>query len=905
VEKTAEEIKVFNYLRRGLKGDLDDPSLAAACDKLIQKVSHVSLKKGYRLARLLNKRAIGSSAPLALTSYRALARTAHMSGKHNEALKAYLKARQLAHKQPLIRARIDRALIDVYMYLGDFANARRRASSAFKIFRRLKAEPDIVQTEVNLANLLHRMDRHRDAERLYRKAGAFFERADNPTAAARCDYNRANALVQLFKLDDAEKLYRKAQQAYKNADFLLEATDARYGLAWLWMLRGKFHQALIELSECEKEYRAGGDPRGAALCLLDKAEVFLALNMYSDAFKMATDAHKVFSRLELRYEACKALLFKGQAALAMEKYGIARKAAALSLSGFSVEKNVGFLGAAHLLAAELADGTKGDELKIARRFFRRAQLPLWEAVCDLRLAASGKNPTPPLRRLSRNRAAMCVPSIYTAWQTMLGDFDIKNGRRQAALKRWRSAANRLDHIRAQLPPLELRSSYSRNLTSPHARLIAANLKNNPADAALWSEKYKTAGIWAPIAASKLNEPVRKKVENSLSLLARQVALLNRNIEIAGGKRGISLAARNSGLAKLQRELRDKLIYLERQETLNYSRDEILLNEIRAASRHMYILQFHLQGDEIIAFVHRDRTTIVKRFIDGRKRIADFLQKWNFILEEEILAGFLRNRLSSIHENSLWKELGDWFWRPLEIDPDGSQILVIPEGELANLPFEAIMHDGAALFESHHFVYSPSFRHFLSASQIHSQSDEMLIFGGVSDDIPYVVEEMKSIANSRKRNVTIYEKSVRNDWPSSGESGIWHYSGHANIRTDNPFYSYLSLADGPLFAVDFRLKKCAVNLVTLAACRSGEQVAMPGEESTGLVRSLLEMGARNVIAGRWPVSDKSAALWMKLFYNKYMNGDNIYNAARLASLMTRESFPSAYHWAAFAISGAGV
>ena len=142
------------------------------------------------------------------------------------------------------------------------------------------------------------------------------------------------------------------------------------------------------------------------------------------------------------------------------------------------------------------------------------------------------------------------------------------------------------------------------------------------------------------------------------------------------------------------------------------------------------------------------------------------------------------------------------------------------------------------------------------------------------------------------------------WPISVQARLWHYAGHAHLRADNPFYSYLSLADGPLFAADFRLRKNRVNLVTLAACRSGEQVAMPGEESTGLVRSLLEMGARNIIAGHWPVADSSTSLWMTTFYKQLFAGQRISYAVRKAALKVRERFPSAYHWAAFSIFGAG-
>jgi len=217
-----------------------------------------------------------------------------MSGMHLPALAAYQKARRLSASEPLVRARIDRALVDVYMYLGKFTLSRKAALAATRTFRRLKADSDLAQTRVNYANLLHRQDRHREAEKLYREAAEYFERTGNRLAVARCQYNRANTLVQLFDLPLAETLYKSAFEIYEAEKYSLDTNDARYGLAWLRMLRGDFHVALVDLRVCERAYREGGDPRGAALCLLDRAEVYLGLCLNEDALDAARSAEKSF-----------------------------------------------------------------------------------------------------------------------------------------------------------------------------------------------------------------------------------------------------------------------------------------------------------------------------------------------------------------------------------------------------------------------------------------------------------------------------------------------------------------------------------------------------------------------------------------------------------------------------------
>ncbi len=907
MEKTAKEIAALRFIKTGEKSSFPEFELATECDNLIQQESHKSLKKALTLARSFASQSAKASSELRLAAFRALARMTHMSGRHSEALQAYLEARKLARQFPQIRARIDRALIDVYMYLGDFIRARRSAQAAIIVFRALKSESDLAQTRVNYANMLHRQDRHREAERLYQGASEFFEQAGNQLALARCQYNHANTLVQLFEIDEAERLYKYAEKIYKEAGYQLEANDASYGLAWLRMLTGKFHHALLELSDCEKAYRVGGDPRGEALCILDRAEVYIALGLYDDALAAARMAEKRFTKLKLAYESSKASLFRGQAAAALGRLDEAGAANKRAESGFSGANNRGFMGVVHLLSADLAaENTKvrNYEIRVARSLFSRAQLPLWQAVCDLKLANENRNSGSAFKRLSQSGAAHHVPTLYIAWQTAYGDYKYRTGEFRAARHHWRLAADRLDTVRAQLPPLELRSAYARSAASPHLRLIASEIENNPKMAAVWVERYKTAGIWAPISSGIPDDFARLEIESGLAALAQQVSILARQVESTAGERSISVSAKNAALRKLEREFREKLMILEK-DSVDYSdSNDRLLSCMIEASRKMPIIHFHMQGDGIMAFVISRGAISVHRFKEGRTRLRQSLQRWNFIFESEILADYLTGMSGGETEESIWRNLGEWLWKPLNISHDCKQVLIIPEGELGNLPFEAIIVNDKPLIEKYHFIYSPSFRHYLAADKIKVESEEKFLFKGNASDLSHASSELNQIIANSDDRMRVFNPSHRADWPASGEAKLWHYSGHAVFRADNPFYSYLALQDGPLFAADFRLKNCRVDLVTLAACRSGEQVVMPGEEATGLVRSLLEMGTRNVIASHWPVSDRTTALWMNEFYNKYFFGDNIYDAARHASLMVRERYRSAYHWAAFSISGAG-
>jgi tetratricopeptide (TPR) repeat protein len=908
VEKTAQELAAERFLSRGIIENIEDHHLALACDQLIQKQARTSFKKALMLARRFVKRSAGGSDILRLAAFRVLARMAHMSGSHEQALDAYSQARPLALRDPLIRGRIDRALADVYLYIGNFDNARLSAKRAMATFKKAGANSDLAMAKVNYANLLHRQDRHRDAEKLYKEAADFFEKSGNQPAAARCYYNRANALVQLFDFLQAEKLYRMALQIYEDEGFELDANDVRYGLAWLHMLSGKYHIALLDLINCEKKYREGGDPRGEALCSLDRAEVYLGLGLYGDALDASRASERMFSRLKLRYEHSKAALFRGQAAFALGLRRDARAALERAKQGFSVEKNRGFLGVTHLLAADLANQNEQQqnaEIKAARFCFARAQLPYWEAVCDLRQFDDPKFAKGALMRLAKNKAVCQVPLLFAIWQTITGDYKFEMGDASAARHHWQKAADRLDFVRAQLPPLVLRNAFAHKQKSPHLRLIDSEMEQNPARASAWSERNKTAGLWSRISLlPKSRSGVRQRAEISLNSLASQVAALAYQIGGGSSARGLSGTNISGTLSSLQNKVRDELMAMEKHFKGKVDSTAKLVKTIRQISHRLPIIQFHLKENEIVAFVHYEGKTSPHRYRSGRKLLAEALQRWRFILEGELLSGQLSKISGSAAEQRLWTEIGEWLWAPLEIECACDKILIIPEGELANLPWPALIVDGKHLAEQYRFILSPSIRHYIAACQIETRSDIINIFKGAADDLPQVNAELETLARLTDRSATLFDPCRRGDWPSSGEAQAWHFAGHAVLRADNPFYSFLALEDGPLFAADFRLKDCKVNLVTLAACRSGEQVALPGEESTGLVRSLLEMGARNVIAGHWPISDETAALWMSAFYDKFFNNESLLDAASYAANVVREKYESAYHWAAFSVFGAG-
>ncbi|HEY0806277.1 MAG TPA: CHAT domain-containing protein [Pseudonocardiaceae bacterium] len=85
----------------------------------------------------------------------------------------------------------------------------------------------------------------------------------------------------------------------------------------------------------------------------------------------------------------------------------------------------------------------------------------------------------------------------------------------------------------------------------------------------------------------------------------------------------------------------------------------------------------------------------------------------------------------------------------------------------------------------------------------------------------------------------------------------HIAAHGRFRDDQPLFSAVELADGPLFAYDVRRLRQAPRLVVLSACDAGRSVVRPGGDVMGLATALLRAGTATVVASVLPVPDRKA------------------------------------------------
>lgn len=96
---------------------------------------------------------------------------------------------------------------------------------------------------------------------------------------------------------------------------------------------------------------------------------------------------------------------------------------------------------------------------------------------------------------------------------------------------------------------------------------------------------------------------------------------------------------------------------------------------------------------------------------------------------------------------------------------------------------------------------------------------------------------------------------------------------------------------------------SADLVVLSSCRSGAGSRAGGLGPSELTVSFLEAGARRVLASLWPVSDRSTAGLMDSFYGSLEKESEFGQVLRLAKLqMLRSAYRHPFHWASFVLVG---
>lgn len=180
---------------------------------------------------------------------------------------------------------------------------------------------------------------------------------------------------------------------------------------------------------------------------------------------------------------------------------------------------------------------------------------------------------------------------------------------------------------------------------------------------------------------------------------------------------------------------------------------------------------------------------------------------------------------------------------------GAEVVIVPTAPLFAVPWHALPS-----LTGRRVAVSPSATVWLRAGRAQGADGPALIAAGPR--LAAASEEVDAIGAIHRGSTVLAPPTATVARVRVGLDGarLAHLACHGTFRSDNPSFSNLEFADGPLTVLDLESLGRAPDVVVLASCDSGASQALPGDELRGFLSALFMLGTRAVIASSVPVPD---------------------------------------------------
>ena len=923
-----------SFLRR--HDQLWEPAVVERLYDRVVRLARIDLQRTDRLAQAATWVAEKLDDPGSRAqSLRATGHVRFISGKYNEALKHYDTAVQLFKRagREVDVARTLNGSLQSLILLGKYKEAHSSARRARLIFERHGVALGLARLDSNVGNILCRQDRFDEALALYERAFEQLSGKGEPPDVAAVLSNMALCHINLNDFEKALQTYHAARTYCDGHDMPLLVVQADYNIAYLYYLRGEYTRALELYRAARERSELLGDGYHSALCDLDRAEMYLELNLGDEAGELAERALTRFDDLGMTYEAAKALTY---VALATSRQGNRHDAQELFDGArrlFTGEKNQVWLGLLDFYealvlyrAGEHVRARKLCRTALAR--FARAFIPGRAALCELLLArlelqagdlqASERACSAAFERL----AAAETPNLLYQAHSALGLVREAQGDRRRAHEAFQKADRSLEQLRSHLQGDSLKVAFLEDKQAVYESLVAISLAFEPTrgqmEAAFgYIEKAKSrslsdliafrAGSLAPRVAGKATEAVHR-LRQELNWHYRQSELEEIGREKRTVRRREGSRQRIRMLEKQLGRSLDELRRTDEEFSALQSGAPIGLEEIRSSLAPDTILleYYQARGQTYVCVVGRDRLNVVPlgpiAHVRSLMRLLQF-QLAKFRLGPDYVGAFAE-RLQAATEMHL-RELHAALIAPIRDQLQAAHLVVVPHDALHFLPFHALFDGDRFLIDQFTLSFAPSSSVYRLCRTKPAGSNGGALIMGVPDSLaPFIADEVRAVAGVLPDACVFLgsEATAGQLQTHGGASRYVHIATHGMFRRDNPMFSSIRLGDGPLSVYDLYELRLSAELVTLSGCATGLSVVVGGDEQLGLVRGLLYAGARGVLLTLWDAYDSSTADFMKAFYGHLQRGWTKTRAAQEGMMELRERHPHPFYWAPFALIG---
>lgn len=687
---------------------------------------------------------------------------------------------------------------------------------------------------------------------------------------ARALNNRGLANAYSGRLADAESDLAAGRALFAELGMAKSVADSDLNLGFLAARRGDAPAALESYERAEEAMVRLGVP--VWRLLICRFEVLIAVGLTGEARQAAERAVDLLEQSDNASDLAEARLLVAQVALAEGDAEWARKAARAARAAFGRQNRDGWALMARFVAlrADEMGGTAAGRLRreagdiaeaLAAAGWRIAELDARLVAGRAALRSGDLNGArTELAAAAAARRAGPLELRVRAWHAaaLLRD---AAGDRRGTLAALRAGLELVDRNRAGLGATDLRAhvgTHGAALAGKGVELALAG--GRPIELLRWVERRR--------ARTATLRPVRPPDEPELAAALAEVRRLSA-AEITAQLAGTTpppagnLRAAERRVVTASRTARSAL----HRGGSAPPRSAELVDALDGA----VLVEFVVDGKQLIAVTVRARHYRIHRLGSvaetySQAAAAQFaLRRLAYGVGSARSMGVLREAaaragaaLDELLIAPLGREIGD---RP---------VVIIPTGSLHPVPWALL--PGLA---SRSVRIAPSAATWLSASRVPAADPFGRIVVAAGPRLAAAEDEARAVqGHYRKVELLLGEEAtVPAVLAALDGAEQAHVAAHGALRTDNPLFSALELADGPLTVYDLERLGSAPRVVVLPACQSGSSAVTAGDEVMGLVAALLALGARTVIAPVLPVADVATAPLMDALHARLARGDS--------------------------------
>lgn len=820
--------------------------------------------------------------------------------------------------------------IENLAYLGRYEEAMQLATPSRATLERVQDKRYLTMIDIVLGNLFYRVKRFSEALGHYESAS---RNNDNPVSTAAIGLGKAHVFTEMNRFDEALEAYETTRQHAEEHGLDLWVDIASRGMASMYLYRGNYSTALRMLEQVRRKHEKANDSRRVGLCDIDRAEIYLQLNLFKEASSVASRAFDIFDKLRNRYESALCLTFRGIAEFKLMN---------------DVDAEADFRRARQVFVEE------GNEIWVASADLWRAQLLCrqqhFDTACELALQSSEilrKQQVPVRAANARVLAAQCLQELqkndaavenaelalrelegfhapWVAYQAlnMLGRLKEWTGATQQAEESYLGAIAELESLRGNIKLDELRMSFGKDKYQVYENIV--NLKLDRGDNLSSFEFVERSKSRTLIDLLERNletvweaETVETPRFQRIRKVREELNILYSRLSEAGTAARVTAAADKSTRREIERR-ENELVELLREagsekpgwaslQTMKPASVEDVQSMLQADE---LLVEYYTIGDKLQAFVIGPNRFHVVRDICSMAESRASLKGLSFQLSKfHLQPGYLSQHagllLTAVQHHL--KDLHHQLLRPvLELAGQAKRLVIVPHQILHYIPFHALFDGTDYVIDRFDVSYgaSASVLRFCRSRPPAPGGGRDLILAAADELTPYINDEVEAL-RSLLPNADVFvgveatEENLRRHAPAAGKI---HIAAHGIFRSDNPMFSSLRLGDNWLNLFDIFNLQLGAEITTLSACETGMSAVYEGDELLGLARGFLYAGTPSLVVSLWMVNDRSTAQMMRRFYEGLQAGLAKSRALREAILEVKSAFPHPYYWAPFVLLG---